>query len=86
MLLLEIKDAITLFYKEFYNRKVISIVDCGDWFVFNYRFTSEDKSKSSFNPLIGIEKQTGKIIGFNPLVHGVGEYSKAVKNIIILEE
>lgn len=86
MLLLEIKDAINLFYKEFDNRKVISIVDCGNWFVFNYRFTSESKSKPSFNPLIGIEKQTGKIVGFNPLIHGAGEYSKAAENPIILGE
>lgn len=84
MLSLTIEQAMKLFYKEFKNRRLLSVVDYDKWFVFNYKFKTEDKGELSSNPLIGIEKTTGKIIGFNPLVDDAGEYFEAVKNAIIL--
>ena len=84
MLSLKIDEAMKKFYMEFPTSKILSVVDYDKWFIFNYIPVDAKIGESYIITLIGIEKATGNIIGFNPLDHDPDKYFKTVEENILI--
>lgn len=64
----------------FKNIDLISVVDYGDWYVFDTAPSGYDykKQPTLIRALLGVNKLDGKAQYFNPLQHDTAKYSKAI--------
>lgn len=84
---ISIKDAEKIVLDEYEDYRITSVVDFNDLYVFStIPMDYEEESNNPFiRGLLAVNKNTGKLTGFNPLVNNPNEYFKAAKNAIRYE-
>jgi len=71
-------DAVKIISAQHEGFDIISAVDYQDWFVFSILPSNLENDDEYIMSLIGVTKQTGDMIGFNPLQHDPQKYFDAV--------
>lgn len=79
-----VDEAEDILLDKYPNEKLISVVDCNDYFVFNTipKKGDEQKNKRMLKPLKAVLKSDGRIMFFTPLHHKDSDYHKKVKTNI----
>jgi hypothetical protein len=77
-----LNDALKILYKEYPNVKVSKVIYYDRWFVFDMEPSNETDDSMIIKSLIAVDKISGEVIGFNPLIYDIPKFLVALSKAV----